>query len=78
MAGVVAVAVGIRVPDAWILLADACRVCGGLQRTAPPRFNEVPKLGSCTRGVTRSGEDHGAMSRCRVLLPYASGQIRRW
>ncbi|AFC42527.1 hypothetical protein MINTM008_15860 [Mycobacterium intracellulare] len=43
-------------PTHGSLLADACRVCGGLQRTAPPRFNEVPKLGSCTRGVTRSGE----------------------
>jgi hypothetical protein len=43
-------------PTHGCLLADACRVCGGLQRTAPPRFSEVPKLGSCTRGVTRSGE----------------------
>ena len=43
-------------PTHGCLLADACRVCGCLQRTAPPRFDEVPKLGSCTRGVTRSGE----------------------
>jgi TniQ len=43
-------------PTHRCLLADACNVCGGLQRTAPPRFSEVPKLGSCTRGVTRSGE----------------------
>lgn len=43
-------------PTHGCLLAEACCVCGGLQRTAPPRFDEVPKLGLCTRGVTRSGE----------------------
>ena len=43
-------------PTHRCLLADACNVCGGLQRTAPPLFRDVPNLGSCTRRVTRSGE----------------------
>jgi len=43
-------------PTHGCLLADACSVCGGLQRTAPSRFGDVPKLGSCTRRVGRSGE----------------------
>ncbi|WP_460009580.1 TniQ family protein [Mycobacterium avium] len=47
---------GFVCPTHGCLLSDACGVCGGLQRTAPPRFNEVPKLGSCTRGVSRTGE----------------------
>ncbi len=46
-------------PTHGCLLADACRVCGGLQRTAPLRFGDVPKLGSCTRRVGRSGEARG-------------------
>ena len=58
---------GFLCPTHGCLLADACRVCGGLQRTAPPRFNAVPKLGSCTRGVTRSGE----RARCNEPLSSA-------
>lgn len=58
---------GFLCPTHGCLLADACRVCGGLQRTAPHRFNEVPKLGSCTRGVTRSGE----RARCNAPLSSA-------
>lgn len=46
------------------LLADACSVCGGPQRTTPPRFNDVPTLGLCARRVTRSGETR----RCNALL----------
>jgi TniQ len=43
-------------PTHGCLLAQACSVCGGPQRTAPPRASDVPKLGSCTRRVIRSGE----------------------
>ena len=56
VAGVVAAAVGIRVPNAWMPARRRVPICGCPQRTAPPRFDEVPKLGLCTRGVTRSGE----------------------
>ena len=58
---------GFVCPMHGCLLADACHVCGGLQRTAPPRFNEVPKLGSCTRSVTRSGKT----ARCNEPLSSA-------
>lgn len=45
-------------PTHECLLADVCSACGGLQRTAPPRANEVPNLGSCTRWISQSGETH--------------------
>jgi len=53
-------------PTHGCLLAEACGACGGLQRTAPPRFSDVPNLGSCTQGVTRSGKTrpcHESLSR---------------
>jgi TniQ len=43
-------------PTHGCLLAEACSVCGGPQRTAPPRLSDVANLGSCTRRVTRSGK----------------------
>ncbi|WP_459973293.1 TniQ family protein [Mycobacterium sp. MUNTM1] len=43
-------------PTHGCLLAHACSVCGGPQRTAPPRVNDVPSLGSCTRTIVRFGE----------------------
>jgi hypothetical protein len=58
---------GFLCPTHRCLLADTCRVCGGLQRTAPHRFHQVPKLGSCTRGVTRFGET----ARCHEPLSSA-------
>jgi hypothetical protein len=58
---------GFVCPTHGCLLSDTCRVCGGSQRTAPPRFNEVPKLGSCTRSVTRFGET----ARCHEPLSSA-------
>jgi len=52
------------------LLADTCSVCGGLQRTAPPRFRDVPNLGSCSRVIPQSGQLRrcgGSLSSVRVL-----------
>lgn len=37
------------------LLADACCVCGGLQRTAPPRSRDFPQPGLCFRSATHAG-----------------------
>lgn len=42
-------------PRHGCLLAEACSMCGGLQRTAPPRSSDVPDPGSCTWRVARSG-----------------------
>jgi hypothetical protein len=47
---------GFLCPTHGCVLADTCRVCGGLQRTAPPRLNEVPMPGSCTRSVIQFGK----------------------
>jgi hypothetical protein len=59
---------GFLCPTHGCLLSDTCRVCGGLQRTAPPRFHEVPRLGSCTRSLTRFGE----RARCKEPLSSAA------